>query len=119
MNLKELDIIKEASERPSLQRVSFLLGKIDDKSAKRKPFFSSQVSSMPVRLRSSFEIPPSILPITEHLAPWIETVSHYYVTILRTYSAVWEEFSDYCKRNPCSRMLILVNKETNQIFVDC
>jgi len=31
MNLKELNFIKKASQRPALQRVSFPLEKIDDK----------------------------------------------------------------------------------------
>nr|KAF6456886.1 hypothetical protein HJG63_011519 [Rousettus aegyptiacus] len=37
MNLKELNIIKKASQRPALQRNSFPLEKIDDKSIKGKP----------------------------------------------------------------------------------
>lgn len=49
MNLKELNFIKEASQRPVLQRVSFPLEKIDDKPTKEKPFSLNQVSLMVVR----------------------------------------------------------------------
>lgn len=49
MNLKELNFIKEASQRPVLQRVSFPLEKTDDKPTKEKPFSLNQVSLMVVR----------------------------------------------------------------------
>lgn len=64
MNLKELNVIKEASQSPALQRVSFPLEKIDDKSTKGKPFSFSQVRSMPVRYwNKALKLSPSTVPL--------------------------------------------------------
>lgn len=66
MNLKELNFIKEASQRPALQRVSFPLGKIDDKSTKEKPFSLSQVSLMVVRYwKRVLELSPSTVSLSQ------------------------------------------------------
>lgn len=66
MNLKELNFIKKASQRPALQRVSFPLEKIDDKSTKEKPFSLNQVSLMVVRYwKGVLKLSPSTVSLAQ------------------------------------------------------
>lgn len=64
MNLKELNIIKEASWRPALQRVSVQLEKIDDKSTKGKPSsFEPSESNANEISQPSLKLSPSAVPL--------------------------------------------------------
>lgn len=64
MNLKELNIIKEASWRPALQRVSVQLEKIDDKSTKGQPSsFEPGESNASEISQHSLKLSPSTVPL--------------------------------------------------------